>query len=1358
MNDKSIFGARPEQLNRLLTAIGLEKSDDEGQVDRDASQESPAGKLGSRIGRYKLLSILGEGGMGIVYLAEQQRPIKRQVALKVIKPGMDSARIIARFEAERQALALLDHPNIAHVYDAGTTEAGRPYFVMEYVKGSPITEHCDDNKLTITERLKLFLQICQAVHHAHQKGIIHRDIKPSNILVSTQNGQAIPKIIDFGIAKAMNESLTERTFYTEQGQIIGTPEYMSPEQADQNTQNIDIRTDVYSLGVVLYNLLTGLLPFDPETFRSGGIEQIRKVICEEDPMTPSMRLRRASMDESIESARRRQTDIRRLRLTLHGDLDWITLKALEKDCARRYSSVDAFVTDISNYLQHQPVSAAPPGTLYIVRKFVRRYRQKLAVLGTAVMLLIVILWAGWVHQQVVREKIHAEALEHERILTEAQKLFESRDIGALNTSDPSNEALALIKPILDSKHVGRQAQLLFANILVEHSYYSEAIPMLVDLCRLENNPELAGTAHALLARVIWESQSLGTEELKQIEEHKQKAEQLLPMTAQAYYLRAITALTIPEKLNMLTKALQLEKSHYPSRRLRALTHYASRKYEQLKDDALLMTYARPNDPAGYSLRAAALKALGDYPEAIECYETAIKLTDEEDPQYVELNGQRCETLMRMGEYERVLADARECLETTPTATILHFHSFCALTALGRYQHASELYRSIAESNPEARTRLRDWSMKYVFDQLEASSAWHPSDSEPKGTPFLPMVIAHETYGGLSTKTHRLLTDCFSGCWSPDGTRIAFSMGVQGYSGVAVYDLKSQETDLLIVPGKDPKWSPDSQYIAFVRDCEVLRLSEFTSAERRFQHRAREEEEVWVMNEDGTEPRRLARSGGWPSWSSDSRCVYYHCRMDNMLYSISIEDNKAEPTPVLACSSSLPSVSPNENYVAYVQDGALRITDLVTKSTISEWALCMPMWGGNWSPDEREFAFGGTSQYVEARAGLWIYDVDKKEARQVLTGQIISANWSCDKKKMLLSLGPPYFEIWLADLDPTLSTADALGSARDLNEILPVSIESLNRQLEIDPNQLLLQWERAALALWIDDDRASTYLDQMSRAIDRLPDQIGVCHWSAKGTFARPAVNKHVLPLTLLLVRKVVENDPRYARDFVFDLLKAGQRKEAVRLWNLSEAIAPNGSCRYDEVSDSYTVRGFGVDIWQTFDDFHFAYTRLKGDGSITAKIESVEKVHEWTKAGIMIRSTLDAESPNAIVLATPRGIVSFQYRRKTSGLTNQTYESSNKADLPHWLRLIRQGNRFITQHSIDGTVWNYFVDSTGRSLHIEIPMDETVYIGLAVTSNSVLSAAEACFSHVTINGQLSPQLPFAQSCDIPSEFPPAHHE
>ncbi len=245
---------------------------------------------GTEIGRYELLELIGEGGMGLVYLAEQKEPVKRRVALKIIKPGMDSKQVIARFEAERQALALLDHPNIAHVFDAGTTEAGRPYFVMEYVKGLSIIRYCDDNKVTIEQRLRLFEQLCEAVHHAHQKGIIHRDLKPSNILVSVHGDRAVPKIIDFGIAKAITQPLTDKTFVTFQGQLLGTPEYMSPEQVDLATQDIDTRSDIYSLGVVLYELLAGVLPFESDAFERAGLAQIQQTIREAEPASPSIRL------------------------------------------------------------------------------------------------------------------------------------------------------------------------------------------------------------------------------------------------------------------------------------------------------------------------------------------------------------------------------------------------------------------------------------------------------------------------------------------------------------------------------------------------------------------------------------------------------------------------------------------------------------------------------------------------------------------------------------------------------------------------------------------------------------------------------------------------------------------------------------------------------------------------------------------------------------------------------------------------------------------------------------------------------------------------------------------------------------
>jgi len=327
--------------------------------------------------------------MGTVYLAEQRHPIKRKVALKVIRPGMDSASVIARFEAERQALAILDHANIAHVFEAGTTEKGHPYFVMEHVKGIPITEHCDRYKLSIEDRLGLFLQVCQAIHHAHQKGIIHRDIKPSNILVSIQDDQAVPKVIDFGVAKAVSQPLTDRTLHTEQGQLVGTPEFMSPEQVESANQNIDTRSDIYSLGVLLYVLLTGVLPFDCKTLREGGMEHIRQVICEEDPKTPSTKLNTIIAEELATLAKLRRMDIRSLGRKLHGDLDWITLMAMSKERTRRYETINALALDIRRYLNCEPVLAGPPSTIYRFRKFVRKHRVSVtATIAVAAALLV----------------------------------------------------------------------------------------------------------------------------------------------------------------------------------------------------------------------------------------------------------------------------------------------------------------------------------------------------------------------------------------------------------------------------------------------------------------------------------------------------------------------------------------------------------------------------------------------------------------------------------------------------------------------------------------------------------------------------------------------------------------------------------------------------------------------------------------------------------------------------------------------------------------------------------------------------------------------------------------------------------
>ena len=328
---------------------------------------------GTIISRYKLLEKIGEGGMACVYMAEQKEPIRRKVALKIIKLGMDTKQVIARFAAERQALAIMDHPNIAKVLDAGATETGRPYFVMELVKGVSITEYCDKNKLNTRERLDLFMQVCNAVQHAHQKGIIHRDIKPSNIMVTLHDGQPVPKVIDFGIAKATSLELTEKTLFTRYAQMIGTPEYMSPEQAEMSGLDIDTRTDIYSLGVLLYQLLTGALPFDPETLRSAGYAEIRRTIVEDEPPKPSTRLSSLG-EEAKKVAESRGTKIALLVERLRKELEWIPLKAIRKDRARRYRSAAEMSDDVQNYLNGAPLIAGPESTLYRLKKSMYRNR------------------------------------------------------------------------------------------------------------------------------------------------------------------------------------------------------------------------------------------------------------------------------------------------------------------------------------------------------------------------------------------------------------------------------------------------------------------------------------------------------------------------------------------------------------------------------------------------------------------------------------------------------------------------------------------------------------------------------------------------------------------------------------------------------------------------------------------------------------------------------------------------------------------------------------------------------------------------------------------------------------------------
>ena len=374
-----------QRVRALLKAYDLSASFLEAPaaaMGRTIDAPAPAERPGTFIGPYKLMEQIGEGGMGLVFVAEQHHPVRRKVAVKVIKPGMDTREVIARFEAERQALALMDHPNIARVFDAGATESGRPYFVMELVRGVGITEFCDANRLTPRARLELFVHVCQAVQHAHQKGIIHRDLKATNILVTLHDGTPVVKVIDFGVAKAIGQQLTEKTIYTRFAQMIGTPMYMSPEQAEMSGLDIDTRSDIYALGVLLYELLTGVTPFDKERLRTATYDEIRRIVREEEPPRPSQRISTLLAGALTVVSAQRKTEPKRLSQLLRGELDWIVMKALEKDRNRRYDSAGAFAADVQRYLVDEPVQACPPSAWYRFRKLARRNKGLLATVGT----------------------------------------------------------------------------------------------------------------------------------------------------------------------------------------------------------------------------------------------------------------------------------------------------------------------------------------------------------------------------------------------------------------------------------------------------------------------------------------------------------------------------------------------------------------------------------------------------------------------------------------------------------------------------------------------------------------------------------------------------------------------------------------------------------------------------------------------------------------------------------------------------------------------------------------------------------------------------------------------------------------
>lgn len=492
---------RGNQTLRAQVEELLRAHEEAGDFLKQAAAESPGignlGKVGEkpgdRVGRYKLLQQIGEGGWGVVFMAEQEQPVRRIVALKVVKPGMDTKNVIARFEAERQALALMDHPNIARVLDAGATETGRPYFVMELVRGIKITEYCDQHSLSTTDRLELFIQVCHAVQHAHQKGIIHRDLKPSNILVTTgEDGAPLPKVIDFGIAKATSgQRLTDKTVFTAFEMLIGTPAYMSPEQAAMTNVDVDTRTDIYSLGVLLYELLTGTTPFDTAELLKTGLDAVRRAITSQEPVRPSTRLSSMLDADLTAIAERRRVEAPKLIRAVRGDLDWIVIKALEKNRARRYETANGLALDLKRYLASETISARPPSTFYKIQKTVLRNKLLFGAVGVVVMLLVVGLIV--VSASLGKERLARREADAARHQAESDKI--RAEIAATKSQQVTRFLEEMLQGVGPSVALGRDATML--REILERT--SERVGG-----ELTNQPAVEAELRTLIGRVYTE--------------------------------------------------------------------------------------------------------------------------------------------------------------------------------------------------------------------------------------------------------------------------------------------------------------------------------------------------------------------------------------------------------------------------------------------------------------------------------------------------------------------------------------------------------------------------------------------------------------------------------------------------------------------------------------------------------------------------------------------------------------------------------------------------------------------------------------------------------------------------------------
>ena len=1028
---------------------------------------------GTIIGPYKLLEKIGEGGMAVVYMAKQETPLIRRVALKIIKLGMDTQEVIARFEIERQALALMDHPNIAKVLDAGVTETGRPYFVMELVRGISITEYCDKNRLNTAERLALFVPVCNAVHHAHQKGIIHRDIKPSNIMVTMHDSCPVPMVIDFGIAKATNQRLTEKTVFTRYAQMIGTPEYMSPEQAEMSGLDIDIRTDIYSLGAVLYELLTGALPFDPDTLRSAGFGEIQRIIREEEPLRPSTRISTLGQ-EAEEIAVRRCTNVGALTKCLYKELEWIPLKAMRKDRTRRYTSASEFATDIHNYLSDRPLLAGPESVLYRLRKAMHKHRVSvIAVSAVAAALIIGLIISTSLYVRMHRA-LHTVSYLENQAEVDNQLLTVQR----LYAEGRYQAALKEIEVTLEVQDLGLKAHLLRARLLLEVGQPKNAEERLLELTRA--GPEIAGTAHYLLARV-----NVGVDAVK-AREHEARAKSILPETAEAYSLRAMTASSPDRALQWLGQALTLDPTHYPSRKARALLYCGLEVYDKMTEDVGALIALRPADALGYALRAILRRESGLFADAVADHNRAIELCAIRT-ELPELYNQRRETYMSMGNHDGALKDARHCVSLDPDEVSHHRDVSTTLLELGNFAGARQEYKKGRQ-----RWHRGFGTGDFIFAALGTGKTFEFPSNLVQKAPFAKMQREISCYRDLTRRAIRVSASrqgLRPRSWSPDGKKmVCHWFGSAGdlltmvgdplptfpnkESCIMVFDIKLGKQRLLTTFGVDPVWSPDGKYIAF------------SDYERAGQIRS-----LWIIPAEGGEPRKLTK-GVWPVWSKDSQRLFFrrHWRSqgessESDICSISIHDPNPLPETFLSgAGTSRFVLSKDETWLAFETSKGLQVLDTSSGLVLAKWASPWPLygWALHLAPNEKELCIGACSW--TGNIGTFIYNIEQNCARQVFDNPVGQALWSPDGSKLAINAAG---EIWIADIDPNVPTHEALGQAMSLEDVVNRWIAQRTQTIAVDPLDPEIYLERAIAYLSRKDyEKAEADLDVFDTLITR----------------------------------------------------------------------------------------------------------------------------------------------------------------------------------------------------------------------------------------------------------------------------------